>query len=122
MVVFLALMPYCRDGDSAVVVDLKKSDIPRVTERDQNFPPAGAFLQKRLSAGERRVGKQLKCTFDGSERTLGRVQITFDQEIVEPIEVLKGFRGEADLICHLRARRAPASRLRSPAITLSAGT
>ncbi len=122
MIVFFALMPYCRDGDSAVVVDLKKSDVTRVTKRDQNFPPTGTLLKKRPSAGERRVGEQFECTFDGRGRSIGRVQITFDQEIVESIEVLEGFRSEADLVSHLRARRAPASRLRNLATTLSTGT
>jgi len=56
------------------------------------------------------------------ECTLSRAQITFEPEIVGAIEVRVCLPCEADLISHLRRRCAFASRLGSPAITLSAGT
>ena len=60
--------------------------------------------------------------FNGCEGTLGRAQFTLEQEIVEAVEVIEGVLRETDPIGHLRTRCAIASRLRSPAITLSAGT
>ena len=49
-------------------------------------------------------------------------QVTVEQDIVRAVEILQGVSCEADLISHLRKRFAFASRLRSPAITLSVGT
>src|ERR1700674_4745808 len=122
MVVLFAWMPnHCR-RHSLIVFNFKKRDVSRVSEGDQQFSPAGVLLQERFSAGERREGEKVQRSFNGHECTLSRAQVTFEQEIVEAVEVLVCLTCEADLISHLRTRCAFASRLRSPAIALSAGT
>jgi hypothetical protein len=122
MVVLFALMPNRRHRHSVIVFDFKKRDISRVSEGDQQFSPAGVLLQERFSARKRGESEKVQRSFDGYERTLSRAQVTFEQKIVEAVEVLVCLPCEADLISHLRTRCAFASRLRSPAITLSAGT
>ena len=122
MVVLFALMPKRCHRHSVVVFNFKKRDVSRVSEGDQQFSPAGVLLQERFSARKRRESQKVQRSYDGFERALSRAQVTFEQEIVETIEVLVCLPCEADLISHVRMRCAFASRLRNPAITLSAGT
>ena len=122
MVVLFALMPNRSHRHSVIVFNFKKRDVSRVSEGDQQFSPAGVLLQERFSARKRGESEKVQRSFDGYECTLSRAQVTFEQEIVQAFEVLEGVPCEADLIGHLRTRCAFASRLRSPAITLSAGT
>jgi hypothetical protein len=122
MVVLFALMPNRCHCHSVIVFNCKKRDISRVPEGNQQFSPAGILLQERFSARKRGEGEKVQRSFDGYECTLSRAQVTFEQEIVEVVEVLACFSCEANPISHLRTRCAFASRLRSPAITLLAGT
>lgn len=122
MVVLFALMPNRCYRHSVIVFNFKKRDVSRVSEGDQQFSPAGILLQERFSARKRGESEKFQGSFDRYKCMLSRAQVTFEQKIVEPVEVLVGLPREADLISHLRMRCAFASRLRSPAIALLAGT
>jgi hypothetical protein len=122
MVVLFALMPNRCHRHRVIIFNFKKRDISRMPEGDQQFSPARVLLQERFSARKRGKGEKVQRSFDGFECALSRAQITFEQEIVQAVEICVCLPCEADLISHLRRRCAFASRLRSPAITLSAGT
>src|ERR1700723_2521509 len=122
MVVLFALMPNRCHRHSVIVFNFKKGEVSRVSEGDQQFSPPRVLLQERFSARKRGKSEKIQCSFDGYECTLSGAQVTVEQEIVEAVEVVMCLPCEADLISHLRTRCAFASRLRSPEITLSAGT
>src|SRR5260370_5059375 len=65
----------------------KARHIPSV-RKGSTVLASGVLLQERFSARKRGESEKVQRTFDGYECTLSRAQVTFEQDIVEAIEVL----------------------------------
>src|SRR4051812_34556674 len=124
-----ALVTYRQDGDRVSSFDLKEHDVARASESNdelaKEWPVSslGGFATRKKKSLE-----ELQCFLDRLQRAARGVQILFQQEAVELIEVLPRIRSEPDAIPHCRRGplprvapfRALESRRLSPATTETA--
>src|SRR5712692_6408996 len=114
VVVALALVAYAKDGDGVPPTDLEQDDIAGAAEGNDQFTKEWAMPPvSGLSTGERKLLQHDHCLFDCIERLASRGEVPLQQEVVEPIEVLLGLRGEPNAIAHRARRPLPAAALRA---------
>src|SRR3954464_15138588 len=103
-----ALVTYRQDGDRVSSFDLKEHDVARASESNdelaKEWPVSslGGFATRKRKSLE-----ELQCLLDRLQRAAPGVQILFQEEAIELIEVLLRICSEPDAIRHFRRRPLP---------------